>query len=239
MRPTGAEIAASWFLTDRGGVPARVPSTGEIAVSFAGVTVACGRTAPLQEGMEIAAEPTEAWTKASNAGDLAALAALYAEDARTLPPGGPPVVGRADIESYWRADLGEGNVTTTLVPVDAIAQGDLLQVEGTYQVTGGEGADVAGGQYQQLWARSGDNWQVQREMWRIDPALQRDPQVAERLTTAWTTAYNAVTPKRCSRCTRGTPPYRRPRRGQSTANPRLRRSGSAISSAPNRHRRSR
>jgi ketosteroid isomerase-like protein len=162
-----------------------------IAVSFAVATAACGGTSPLQTGAGVASEPTAAWTTAFNAGDPARLAALYAEDARTLPPGGPPIVGRGEIDSYWRSDLGEGGVTTTLTPVDAIAQGDLVHVEGTYQVMGDKGIELAGGQYQQLWTRAGGEWRIQREMWRIDPALQREPDAAERLTTSWTAAYNA------------------------------------------------
>jgi uncharacterized protein (TIGR02246 family) len=166
-----------------------------IAVSIAAFAVACGGSAPPANGIDAAAQPTAAWTAAFNAGDTAALAALYAEDARTLPPGGPPVTGRAEIESYWRADTGTGGVKTTLTPVSAITQGDLVHVEGTYEVTGDKGVGVAGGQYQQLWTNSGGQWQVQREMWRIDPSPQREPATAETLTDAWTAAYNAADPK--------------------------------------------
>jgi len=162
-----------------------------IAASFAVTTSACGRSSPVREGTDAVSEPTAAWVVAFNAGDPAALAGLYAEDARSLPPGGPPVTGREQIESYWRGDIGEGRVTTTLTPVDAVAQGDLVHVEGTYQVQGDKGIEVAGGQYQQLWTRAGGEWRVEREMWRVDPALQREPQVAERLTSSWTTAYNS------------------------------------------------
>jgi len=72
-----------------------------------------------------------------------------------------------------------------------VAQEDLVHVEGTYQVSGKNGAELAKGQYQQLWTRAGDQWQVQREMWRIDPALHRETQVAAGLTSSWTSAYNA------------------------------------------------
>ena len=162
---------------------------GIIAVSFAVVAAACGQSS--QRGTEAASEPTAAWTSAFNAGDPAALAALYAENARSLPPGGAPVVGRSNIESYWRGDIGASGATTTLTPVDAMAQGDLVHVEGTYQVKGKGGAELAKGQYHQLWTRAGDRWQVQSEMWRIDPALHRETQVADELTSAWTSAYNA------------------------------------------------
>ena len=153
--------------------------------------VGCQRSAPLQRGAAAAAEPTAAWTKAFNAGDVAALSALYADTARTLPPGGPAVVGRTDVESYWRSDLGEGGVTTTLTPVDTVAQGDLVSIEGTYEVKGGGDSEPAGGQYHQLWAREGGQWRVQQEMWRIDPTLHRQLDVAERLTSSWATAYNS------------------------------------------------
>jgi ketosteroid isomerase-like protein len=163
-----------------------------VVVSFAIVAVACGRSSPLQQDTNVASEPTAAWVAAFNAGDPAALAALYAEDARSLPPGGPPVAGRDQIESYWRDDLSEGGVTTVLTPVDAVTQGDFVHVEGTYQVKRKDGAELASGQYQQLWARAGgEPWQVEREMWRIDPAVQRQTDIAEDLTSSWTAAYNA------------------------------------------------
>ena len=158
---------------------------------LAGVVAAgCGHPAS-EAGGAAAAEPTAAWTAAFNAGDPAALAVLYAENARSLPPGGAPIVGRGAIEAYWREDLGEGGVATTLTPVDVLAEGDLLHVEGTYQVKGKDGGELAAGQYQQLWARGDDRWEVRREMWRIDPALHRDVAIAEELTSAWTAAYNA------------------------------------------------
>lgn len=108
-----------------------------------------------------------------------------------LPPGGPALAGRSDIESYWRDDIGGGDSTTTLSPTAAIAQGDLLQVEGTYQAEGKDGTPLARGQYQQLWARDGGAWRVRHEMWRIDPALQRESELAERLSSSWEKAYNA------------------------------------------------
>jgi ketosteroid isomerase-like protein len=106
-----------------------------------------------------------------------------------------PVVGRSDIESYWRADIGEDGASTTLTPVHAVAQGDLVHVEGNYQVSGKGDVKLAEGQYQQLWTRAGGQWHVQHEMWRIDPALHREVNVAEGLTESWAKAYNAGDPK--------------------------------------------
>jgi ketosteroid isomerase-like protein len=162
---------------------------GIIVVSFTVSVAACGQSS--SQATNAAGESTAAWTKAFNAGDATALAALYADDARSLPPGGMAVVGRNAIERYWRDDLGEGGLTTTLNPVDVVAEDDLVHVEGTYDVKGKAGVDLAAGQYQQMWRRIGNQWLVQREMWRIDPALQRNAKVADGLTSSWAAAYNS------------------------------------------------
>src|SRR5262245_19761989 len=119
---------------------------GWMAASLAVIATACGETALPQQGTEVANEVTAAWSKAFDAGDAAALAALYADDARTMPPGAAPVVGRKDIEAYWRSDIGEGAPKTKLTPIDAIAMGNTVHVEGTYEGEGKQGVNLAKGQ---------------------------------------------------------------------------------------------
>ena len=78
------------------------------------------------------------------------------------------------------------------MPGDSIAQGDLLHVDGTYEVIAkNEAAPLAKGQYQQLWRRIDGNWRVQHEIRRLDPSLERNIDTAKRLESLWTTAYNA------------------------------------------------
>ena len=79
-----------------------------MTLSFAVITMACGRSAPLQDGSAVASEPTAAWVTAFNAGDPAALAAVYAENARSLPPGGPALTGRSQIDRTGGAILAKG-----------------------------------------------------------------------------------------------------------------------------------
>src|SRR5262245_6457895 len=95
--------------------------------------LACGRN-PAAQATEAAAEVSAAWSKAFDSGNPAALAALYADDARSLPPDGGALVGRGQIESYWRGDIGEGGATTRLTTTNAVAQGNLLHIEGIYEV---------------------------------------------------------------------------------------------------------
>jgi ketosteroid isomerase-like protein len=162
---------------------------GAIAVIFAGVVfTGCG-SAPAQN-KATADEVTAAWTNAFNSGNAATLAALYTENAHSTAPGGGPSTGRKEIEAYWREDMKSGE-TTALKTTDSIAQGNLLHVSGTYQVALKDGAKLAYGQFEQLWTRVDNNWKVQSEIWSLDPMAQRNPEMADRLESAWTTAYNA------------------------------------------------
>ena len=167
-----------------------VPGAG--AILFAGVALAaCGGGAAPAENKAAADEVTAMWAKAANSSDASALTALYAEDARSTPPGGAPATGRAQIESYWRDDMKSGD-TTKLTTSGSIAQGNLLHISGSYDVAAKDGVSVAKGQYEQLWKQDNGQWKVQSEMWRIDPSMQRDPDMANRLEQQWTTAYNAA-----------------------------------------------
>ena len=164
---------------------------GAVAVIVGTGLAACGRAAAPGENKAAADEVAAAWVKAFDAGDAAGVAALYAEDAHSMPPGGGAISGRSGIESYWRQDIGSGGIVTKLTPNDSIAQGDLLHVDGMYEVTAKDGVTLAKGQYQQLWRRIDSQWKVQHEIWRLDPSLQRDPKTADQLASLWTTAYNA------------------------------------------------
>jgi ketosteroid isomerase-like protein len=164
------------------------------AVTAAFLIVGTGLTAcgsPPAANKAAADEVTGAWTKAFDSGDAKALAALYTDDARSSPPESGRISGRDGIEAYWRDDIGTGGVATKLIPADSVEQGDLLHIEGSYEVSAKGGAALAKGQYQQLWTRAGGQWKVQHEIWRLDPTLQRDSDTADHLESLWTAAYNA------------------------------------------------
>jgi ketosteroid isomerase-like protein len=163
---------------------------GAAVIAVAAAASGCGGSAPA-ENKAAADEVTAMWVNAFNAGDATALAALYADDARSTPPGGPSTIGRTQIETYWRDDLKAGGEVTKLSPDGSVAQGNLLHVSGSYGVTSKEGVVLARGQYDQLWKRDNGQWKVQSEMWRIDPSSQRNPELASRLESQWTSAYNA------------------------------------------------
>ena len=152
---------------------------------------ACGRAMAPVENKAAADEVTAAWIKAFDSGDAKTLAAIYADDARSTPPGSGTLSGRGSIEAYWRDDIGSGGISTKMTPNHSLEHGDLLHIAGEYEVTPRDGVPLAKGQYHQLWRRADDRWVVQHEIWRLDPTLQRDPSTASRLESLWTAAYNA------------------------------------------------
>ena len=159
------------------------------AIVAGAVVVGCGGAAPAENktaGDEVAA----LWVKAFNSGNPTTLAALYTDTAHSTAPGGGPSTGRGEIEAYWRGDMKAGE-TTALNVTESIAQGNLLHVSGTYAVSAKDAPKVAYGQFEQLWTNATGDWKVQSEIWSLDPMAQRDPDVASRLQSAWTNAYNA------------------------------------------------
>lgn len=163
---------------------------GWAVVVLAAAVATCGRGTPA-DSKTVADDVSATWTRAFDAGDAAGLAALYTEDAHSFPPGSPAIAGRRDIEAYWREDIGAGGVVTKLKPEHSVADGDLLHVAGVYDVVAKDGVSLARGQYDQLWTRGGDAWQVKHEIWRTDPSLQRNPGAAPALSASWVKAYNA------------------------------------------------
>src|SRR5688572_28519035 len=70
------------------------------------------------------------WTAAYNSGDVAALSAMYAADARLQQGYCPIVAGRDAIEAFWRDDLGEGAAKTYLEVEDALSLEGALYLSG-------------------------------------------------------------------------------------------------------------
>jgi hypothetical protein len=66
---------------------------------------------------------SQAWHKAYNAGDAAAVAALYMKDATVMAPGAEAATGTKAIRSLFAADIAQG-AKNTLTPKDVVGFGD-------------------------------------------------------------------------------------------------------------------
>jgi ketosteroid isomerase-like protein len=79
----------------------------------------------------------QAYERALLAQDAEALVALYAEDARILVPGQPPIQGRAAIEPVMRAWVEDGPVSTRFETEEVLSGGALVVDIGSTTQDGG------------------------------------------------------------------------------------------------------
>jgi uncharacterized protein (TIGR02246 family) len=97
---------------------------------------ACQTSGPagLSEADRAAIEATsKAFVEGVNAKDWAAVAATYTEDAALMPPNGPSVEGRADIQAFVEAFPPISDFNFEIIEVEG--QGDMAYVRGTYTMT--------------------------------------------------------------------------------------------------------
>lgn len=109
------------------------------------------------------------FAQAFNAGDAAAIAALYTEDAIVLPPGGEMMKGRTAIQSFWKGaaeQLGDGKLTT----VDVKPLGNEAAREiGTFsfRTKGSQPQDITG-KFVVVWEKVGNDWKLATDIWNMN-----------------------------------------------------------------------
>lgn len=115
-----------------------------------------------------------AWKRAFNASDMAAVVALYADDAVLSAPGEPVVRGRAALAAYFArkaAEFSKAGVTVADAPMGIQGvSGDLGYQWKTYRITDKSGAVVATGRLLTLFERRNGQWRILADTWNPDPA---------------------------------------------------------------------
>ena len=87
-----------------------------------------GDTAPI-------AEVRDKYVAAFNAGDAAGVAALFAEDAVSMPDHHVALAGRAAIESYMRDTFAQYTTNITVTPGETEVMGDIAHEHGSFTTT--------------------------------------------------------------------------------------------------------
>jgi uncharacterized protein (TIGR02246 family) len=146
-----------------------------LAATFAALA-ACAKTAPPDTAADEAAARAVnvAWYKAYNAGDGAAVAALYAEDAVLNAPGAPAARGKASISEFYLKNAAEsaaaGFALVDDPSSDAGVSGDLAWQSGTFKINDKSGAAVDAGKYITVFQRKDGKWMIIRDTWNSDAA---------------------------------------------------------------------
>lgn len=125
------------------------------------------RTLPAQTP-EPLSQLVAAFEEHFNAGDGAAVAALYTSDAIRIPPEEPLVRGPAEIEASM-AQFGDW--TIELKTMGGLLEGDVGTSWGTYKLLGMvEGAPATiEGRWMNALKKTDAGWRIHRDIWNLAP----------------------------------------------------------------------
>jgi uncharacterized protein (TIGR02246 family) len=113
----------------------------------------------------------QAWEKAYNAGDAAALAAIYAQDAKIMPPGVEAASGSKAIQAHFAKELGQG-AKNTLTTGDVVGFGDYAVATGGWVANSAEGKHLDHGSYMTVYRKVDGAWKIHRDTWNSSMAKE-------------------------------------------------------------------
>jgi len=108
------------------------------------------------------------WEKEYNAGNLAAVVALYAGDGCRMPPNQEAVHGSEAILAQLKASKDRGLAKVKLVVTTAESSGDLAYGTGTYVITGADGSHIDHGKWMNVSKKLNGTWKTQCDIFNSD-----------------------------------------------------------------------
>ncbi len=108
------------------------------------------------------------WEKEYNAGNLAAVQAMYASDACRMPPNQKAVQGSEAILGHLKWGKDQGWAKVKLAVTSAESSGDLAYGTGTYEITGADGSHIDHGKWMNVSKKSNGTWKIQCDIFNSD-----------------------------------------------------------------------
>ena len=146
-----------------------------------GIALSLISASALAGGAKDFANMSEAWEKAYNARDAAAVADLYAEDGVMMPPNADQAKGRKAIEAHLARELELISGRLDIVTVEHGHDGDLGFARGTFSMTDAHGHVVDRGKWVEVRKKVDGRWHIESDIWNSDMApgaLQLSPAAA-------------------------------------------------------------
>ena len=111
-----------------------------------------------------------AWAAASNAKDVNALMALYADDAVSMPDGEPTLSGKAAIQKKQEADFAKPAKFASIAfeTMDVYAAGDVVTEVGKTMYKDAAGKTIGGGKYIAVFEKRNGKYLCIREIYNSD-----------------------------------------------------------------------
>jgi len=111
-----------------------------------------------------------AWAAAQNAKDAKALAAMYTDDAVSMPDGEPMLVGKAAIQKKQEADFAKPAkyASVAFETMDVYAQGDVVTEVGKTIYKDAAGKTIGGGKYFAIFKNVDGKYLCIREIYNQD-----------------------------------------------------------------------
>jgi uncharacterized protein (TIGR02246 family) len=111
----------------------------------------------------------DAWSAAFNKGDVAAVAAMYTEDAYVLPPGSELIRGRAAIEGFWRQAVQQmDDAKLTTVDLLQLGPGAAREIGKVTLKTKSQPPQEIVGKYAVVWLKVGGDWKLATDIWNTN-----------------------------------------------------------------------
>ena len=126
---------------------------------------AAGAASDKDEALKAVKESNAALAVALAEGDARAIAAMYTEDARLLPPNARVVQGREAVEKFWKETVAAGVVGIELITVEVDVLGDTLVEQGRSRILGKAKSIIDEGKYLVVWKRIDGKWKLHRDIW--------------------------------------------------------------------------
>jgi ketosteroid isomerase-like protein len=151
-----------------------------IALSSASGCTGDGRVDPASAGrsgavsFDLAAarkvieENNERFTRAHVTGDSVLIDTMFTQDARVLPPGAGPVIGRTAIAGLTRQYIESGVTEFREATTDFYGNEELLIDQGSYVMVYGREKTVERGKYLNVWKKEGGTWKIYSNIWNTD-----------------------------------------------------------------------
>ena len=123
-------------------------------------------------------EANASFGKCVRAGDAAAIAACYTEDACLLPPNSGMIRGRKSIEEFWggAAISGLGLKDAILTTLELHGTGDIVTEVGEYLLKiqpQGQKQIEDKGKYIAVWKHTPQGWKLHRDIWNTSLPTQQ------------------------------------------------------------------